>query len=230
MRLSTYTCCRLSAAAGWPCVLNGAQRPRQGEVPDAMRVYVAYECRYFHNVYIYIYIYIDIDICIYIYTHIICIHIYMYICIYRPRQGEVPDAIRRMRLAPDAQAPANQSYVSKGIWRQDIGSFVSSSYVSTLCPVVKCPYLCTSEPTADCRGWRLNARRRKVKPLKASQSLSEAFPCTGYKVLDLEGKALTGNRVAHTGSWAHWVHRLWRPPKSSRPRSGIVVCFQHVVF
>ena len=38
-----------------------------------------------------------------------------------------------------------QSYISKGIWRQGIGSFVSKSYVSTLCPVVICPHLCTSD-------------------------------------------------------------------------------------
>ena len=33
-----------------------------------------------------------------------------------------------------------QSYMSKGIWRQGIGSFVRYFYVSTLCPVVICPY------------------------------------------------------------------------------------------
>ena len=39
----------------------------------------------------------------------------------------------------------NQSYISKGIWRQGIGSFVRNSYVSTLCPVAICPYLCTPD-------------------------------------------------------------------------------------
>ena len=28
--------------------------------------------------------------------------------------------------------------------------------------------------------WRFHARKRKVKPLRASQGLSETFPCTGY--------------------------------------------------
>ena len=40
---------------------------------------------------------------------------------------------------------ASQSYMSKGIWRQGKGPFVGNSYVSTLCPVGICPYLCTSE-------------------------------------------------------------------------------------
>ena len=38
-----------------------------------------------------------------------------------------------------------QSYISKGIWRQGIGYFARNSYVSTLCAVVICPYLCTHE-------------------------------------------------------------------------------------
>ena len=43
---------------------------------------------------------------------------------------------------------------------------------------------------------RFNARKRKAKPLRASRSLSENFPCTGYKAFSLKGKALRGNRVA----------------------------------
>ena len=35
--------------------------------------------------------------------------------------------------------------ISKGIRRQGIGSFIRNSYVSTLCPVVMCPYVCTSD-------------------------------------------------------------------------------------
>ena len=35
-------------------------------------------------------------------------------------------------------------------------------------------------------GWRFNVRERKVKPLRASQSLSETFPCTGYKMFILK--------------------------------------------
>ena len=41
--------------------------------------------------------------------------------------------------------------------------------------------------------------RRKVRPLRASQSLSETFPCTGYKAFSLEGKALRENRVERIG-------------------------------
>ena len=37
-----------------------------------------------------------------------------------------------------------RSYISKGTGRQGIGSFVRNSCVR--CPVVICPYLCTSEP------------------------------------------------------------------------------------
>ena len=38
--------------------------------------------------------------------------------------------------------------IDKGIERQGTGSFVRSSYVSTLCPVVMCPSLRTSEEGA----------------------------------------------------------------------------------
>ena len=38
-----------------------------------------------------------------------------------------------------------QSCTSKFIRRQGIGSFARTCYVSTLLPVVICPYLCTSE-------------------------------------------------------------------------------------
>ena len=43
---------------------------------------------------------------------------------------------------------------------------------------------------------------RKVTPLRASQSLSETFPCTGYKTFYLKGKALRGNRCAQWNSSA----------------------------
>ena len=42
-------------------------------------------------------------------------------------------------------------------------------------------------------------RKRKVKPLRASRSLSETFPCTGYDIVDVKGTALRGNHVAHIG-------------------------------
>ena len=56
-----------------------------------------------------------------------------------------------------------QSCTSKGIWRLGIGSFLRNSYVSTLCPVAICPYLCTSEAwiTRSSRGtWSRSAWRR----------------------------------------------------------------------
>ena len=42
-------------------------------------------------------------------------------------------------------------------------------------------------------------RKCKVKPIRASQSLSETFPCTGYMAFDIEGKDLRGNHVARIG-------------------------------
>ena len=54
----------------------------------------------------------------------------------------------KSRIANNLNTKSNntcQSYTSKDIRRQGIGSFVRNSYVSTLCPVVICPYLCTSE-------------------------------------------------------------------------------------
>ena len=54
-----------------------------------------------------------------------------------------------------------QSYMIKGIWRQGIGSFVGKSYVSTLCPVVICPYLCTSDGACTLKDQiRLTIRER----------------------------------------------------------------------
>ena len=57
-------------------------------------------------------------------------------------------------------------------------------------------------------GWRLNACKCEVKPLRASQSLSETFPGTSYKASSPEGTTLRGNRVARLGIRAHSVHRL----------------------
>ena len=51
-----------------------------------------------------------------------------------------------------------QSYISKGMRRQGIDSFVRISYVSTLCPVVICPYLCTS----DARSLKRSVQRTTV--------------------------------------------------------------------
>ena len=49
----------------------------------------------------------------------------------------------------------------------------------------------------------MNTCKRKVTPLRASQGLSETFPCTGYKASSLEGEALRGSRVARIGISAH---------------------------
>ena len=43
-----------------------------------------------------------------------------------------------------------QSYISKGIWRQGIGSFVRNCNISTPSPVFMCPYLCTSDSGLEC--------------------------------------------------------------------------------
>ena len=57
--------------------------------------------------------------------------------------------LHRQHQGIDVSPPRlSQSYMSKGIWRQGIGSFVRNSYVSTLCPVVICPYWCTSDSPA----------------------------------------------------------------------------------
>ena len=56
----------------------------------------------------------------------------------------------------------------------------------------------------------LNERKRKVKPLRASQSLSETFPCVvgNCTAFYLKGEALRGNRVARVGIRAQYVRRL----------------------
>ena len=46
-------------------------------------------------------------------------------------------------------------------------------------------------------GRRFHAGERKVKPLRASQSLAETLPCTCYNTCSLTGKTLRGNHVAH---------------------------------
>ena len=68
------------------------------------------------------------------------------------------------RAKAEHASAAIQSYISKGIWRQGIGSFVRNSYVSTLCHLVICPYLRTSK------------LRRPLADLQR-QSKSYEFPC-----------------------------------------------------
>ena len=43
---------------------------------------------------------------------------------------------------------------------------------------------------------RFNERKHNITPLRASQSLSETSPCTGYKACYVKGATLRGNRVA----------------------------------
>ena len=75
---------------------------------------------------------------------------------------------------PDSRSAGRahtQSYISKGIQRQGIGSFVRHSYVSRLCPVVMRPYLCTSERFVDhppCPG--------KARPSKTTVGLGRKPP------------------------------------------------------
>ena len=57
----------------------------------------------------------------------------------------------------------SQSCISKGIWRQGIGLSVRNASVSTLCPVVIYPYLCTSD-NAGCQ--KINLEKR-AQPLGA---------------------------------------------------------------
>ena len=59
----------------------------------------------------------------------------------------------------------SKSYISKGIRRQGIGSSVRNSYVSALCPVVICPYLCTSDEviTKILRGRLARLRKRRLR-------------------------------------------------------------------
>ena len=49
-------------------------------------------------------------------------------------------------------------------------------------------------------GWSSNALKRKVTPLRASQSLSDIFPCAGHEACYIKGQTLRGNRFARIGS------------------------------
>ena len=64
----------------------------------------------------------------------------------------------------------SQSYISKGIWRQGIGSFVRNSNLSTLCPVVICPYVCTSDFHGE---WACSAAR-------GAEGAGSLGPCIVY--------------------------------------------------
>ena len=110
------------------------------------------------------------DMIYYTISHSLYTYIYIYIYIYMPcasrsggggsqrQPGEDHEVARLVRRSPGSLlrragagagwARVSQSCISKGIWRQGIGSFVRNSYVSTLCPVVICPDLCTSESAA----------------------------------------------------------------------------------
>ena len=54
----------------------------------------------------------------------------------------------------------------------------------------------------------LTRARAKSKPLRASQSLSETLPGSGYEAFSLKGTTLRGNCVTRIGIRAHQVHSL----------------------
>ena len=103
------------------------------------------------------------------------------------------------RLGTDAQ-----SYIRKGIWRQGIGSFVRKAYVSTLCPVVVCPYLCTSETRSrtsmSAVGASVGRRRVRFRVTKACLPAPEAATSCNDRTLCTPRK------------WCdHWdSHCIWR--------------------
>ena len=69
-------------------------------------------------------------------------------------------------------------------------------------------YLCMYNPDVPRISRRFNARKHGVRPLRASQSLSETSPCSECKAFVLQRRALRGNRASRIGSWAHSLHRL----------------------
>ena len=77
------------------------------------------------------------------------------------------------RVAGGSALPSG--LLSKGIWRQVVGSLVRNSYVSyisTLCPVVNCPYFCTSD-TCSCGG---------TNYISASTSRSSSLSTSKYPI------------------------------------------------
>ena len=106
-----------------------------------------------------------------------------------------------------ASAPAIQcscrSYTSKDIWRQGIGSFCRETLCFNTMPCRHMPWLVhfwnCSNQTRRIR-WRFNSNL-KVKPLRASQNLSETSlaPITVQGIFH-SGEALGGSRVARVGS------------------------------
>ena len=130
-----------SGAVRMRTALGGASRSRHLRTPALVQV--MYNICISISIYIYIYIHIyvhaiHIYICIHICTCYICIYIYIYIYIFY---------CCGTRVSPE-NLPFTRSHISKGIGRRGIGSFVRNSYVSTLCPLVICPYLCTSDSRA----------------------------------------------------------------------------------
>ena len=123
------------------------------------------------DIYVYIYIYICIFGIHYYYYYNSYLLLIMFIimcrggclqpCLSAPaplRAGVCKTAVYRdacgVWLFSLKDEDKHQSYTSKGIRRQGIGSFVRDSYVSTPCPVVICPYLCTSERQTSTRHLR----------------------------------------------------------------------------
>ena len=76
------------------------------------------------------------------------------------RSSRRPCSTGPASAAPRSSATGAQSYISKGIWRQRMGSSVRKSFASTLWPVVVCAYLCTSEVLPHALRIRRCRRRR----------------------------------------------------------------------
>ena len=150
-----------------PCAA-GPQDDRRGAA------YILYVCMY---IYIYIYIYVDMYVymyvCMYIYIYIMCIYIYIYIYvslslsiyiyIYIYAQQDVPDVPGRLGDADERAPDLSEVHVR----RQGIVLKHRNSLQKSLCPVVICPYLCSSEtctvtPSTSPLGARRTATRCSV--------------------------------------------------------------------
>ena len=164
--------------------------------------------------------------CVYIYIYI-CIYIYIYICIYSSpaigglRRGSARDF---HSLVPDGGDDTVGNPRRARISRFELFELILLSKLDIVpCRAIRGSSISVNStlPPSYCSGSRPHGPRRrprqrrrqrlrwidafmrvierKVKPLGASQSLSETFPCTGYEVFSLKGKALRGNRVARIG-------------------------------
>ena len=58
--------------------------------------------------------------------------------------------------------------------------------------------------------WLLNARNCKVIAPRAHESFSGTAPCIVHSAFSVKGQKMRGDRLAHIGLRAHWLHRLER--------------------